>query len=541
MTTGDDTRIHTATLLESVADAVPGRTAFVQGDRRLTWAEFDDRAARLASVLLEAGLDVGSKVAIFLYNSPEYLVTWWGAQKVRCIPVNVNYRYLDDELAYLLDDADAEVVVYHRSLRDRVEAVAGRLPAVRRWLEVLDPGDDPAERPDSGYERALAAVEPAPRFERPLGDISIGYTGGTTGLPKGVMHRADGFALSVFAGVPPLLGLPTPTLDTLPEFVRAMWERDEPIRAIVPCPLMHGTGIGLGAVPAMVFGGTIVFPADHHFDPAGLWPLAAAERASTVTVVGDSMARPLAEALERHGADGLDSMQLVLSAGAVFSREVKDRFCQILPQVRVVDVFASTELGMGQSVHTIDRPAPTARFEIGPTVAVLDDDLRPVTPGSGDIGMLAVSGDLPLGYHKDPELTAKTFPVIDGVRWGLSGDYATVDADGAITLLGRGSRVINTAGEKVYAEEVESALVRHADIVDALVMGRPDERFGNRVAALVVLAPGAADDRPAWTMHVRDHLAAYKAPREYRLVDEIPRAPNGKIDRARAADLWTAD
>ena len=528
---------HYATVWEAIADTIGDEAAIVQGPVRRTWRDFEDRAARLAGAFAEAGVGHDSKVALFLYNDPAYLEAYFAAFKLRAVPVNVNYRYLDDELHYLIENSDSEVVVFHSSLGDRIARVRERLPQVARWIEVAD--DDQHVEGAERYEEVLAASAPAPRITRSPDDIGMLYTGGTTGMPKGVMSRVGGGVTTGLTTLPPLLGLPPHTPDEVPAAVaRLAEERRRPI-SLVCCPLMHGTGIGIGSNPSMTFGGTILLLEDRHFDPTEVWDLAERERATSITVVGDAFARPLVRALEEEAAQGrerdLSGLLLVVSAGTMFSREMKDALVEHIPHLLILDLMAATEAGMGQSLHSRTHPADTAAFALNPTAKVFTEDGREVAPGSEEIGMVAVRSDGGIGYYKDPEKTARTYREIDGVRYTFPGDFATVEADGRITLLGRGSQVINTGGEKVFAEEVEEVVKTHPAVEDCLVVGLPDERFGQRVAAVVSVRQ--AVDVDAIRAHARERLASYKVPRAVVVVDTVPRAPNGKADYATARTL----
>ena len=543
---------HYATVWEAIADAIPDEDAIVQGAVRRTWGEFDARAAALAAAFADAGVGYESKVALYLYNSPAYMEAYFAALKVRAIPVNVNYRYLDDELHYLLDNSDSEVVVFHSSLGDRIGRVRDRLPLVQRWIEVSDDDHD-------GYDGTATAVllegalpyedvistwsaTPAPRIERGATDISMIYTGGTTGLPKGVMSEIGSGLLAGLRTLPPILGLPPHTPDEMVDAPRKLVELGKRPRTIVACPLMHGTGIGIGTNPTLTFAGCLHLLESRHFDPHEVWDVVEREGVHGITVVGDPFARPLARALDERPGRELSSLLLMASAGAMFSTEVKDALVAHVPQLVIVDFMASTEGSMGQSVHSAGRPAETARFRLNPDVKVFTDNDHEVEPRSGEVGVLAVSGSVPLGYYKDPEKSARTFRSVGGVRYSFPGDYATVEADGTITLLGRGSQVINTGGEKVFAEEVEEVLKMHPAIEDCLVVGVPDERFGSRVVAVVSPAGGDAGsvDEADVITHARSKLASYKAPKQVVVVGTVPRAANGKADYAAARGLATA-
>lgn len=536
---------HNASIWESVADAIPAEDAIIQQGRRRSWGDLEDRAARLAGAFAEAGVDAGGpdepgsagKVGLYLYNSPEYMEAYFAAFKLRGIPVNINYRYLDDELLYLIENSESLVVVFHSSLGDRIGRVRDRLRHVRRWIEVADSDDrlDGAER----YEDVIASTSPAPRVERSADDVTMTYTGGTTGMPKGVMSRMGPGIAAAHAGLPTLLGLPALTPDTVAE--RAVEQAATGTRPLVmsPPPLMHGTGIA-AANWVLNAGGTLVLVDGKRFDPHEVWDTVEREGVHAITVVGDPFARPMVRALEERPGRDLSSMKCLTSAGAMFSKEVKESLVEHIPHLLIVDFMASTEASMAQSIFTKDVQTDTAKFSLTANTKVFTDDDRAVEPGSGEIGMLAVAETPTLGYYKDPEKTARTIRVIDGRRWTIPGDYATVEADGTITLLGRGSQVINTGGEKVFAEEVEEVLKTHPLVDDCLVVGVPDERFGHRVVAVVSAVDGEIVSPDDLISHTRSRLAAYKAPKTVVVVQTVPRAANGKADYKTARELANA-
>ncbi|MBX3285171.1 MAG: AMP-binding protein [Actinobacteria bacterium] len=527
---------HFATVWESVADEVGDDIAVVQGATRRTWTELDDRAARLAAALVAAGVAPGTAVAQYLYNSPEYLETTFAAFKVRAVPVNVNYRYLDDELLHLLEDSEARVMVFHASLGDRVARVLPRARHLRLAVEVDDVGtgtDGATVDGAVGYEALLATHDPAPRIARSADDLAMTYTGGTTGLPKGVMSKVGNGVDATLSSTPVLLGQP-PVTDPAGAagLARVLADADARLVGLPACPLMHATGLSIGAIPALSVGGTVALLAGRGLDVDELWDLVDREGVMALTVVGDAFARPMLRGLREGPPRSLASLRAILSSGAMFSTEVKQGLLDHLPDgAYVLDFIASTEGTMGTSISVRDRPAPTGHFTPSAGVKVFDEHDREVVPGSGQGGIVAVPGAIPVGYFKDPAKTARTFREVDGVTYSFPGDWATVGADGSLTLLGRGSQCINTGGEKVFPEEVEEAIKRLPTVDDALVFGVPDERFGQRVVAVVSAAPGApALDVDALVADLRAHLSAYKVPRSVVLVDEVPRAPNGKAD-----------
>ena len=522
-----------ATVWEAIADSIGDSPAIVQGARRLSWADYEDRAARLAAAYTEAGVVKDSKVALFMYNSAAYQEAYFAAFKQRAVPINVNYRYLDDELRYLLDNSDSEVVVFHSTLGERVAAVRDDLPDVRRWIEV-DDGGTPLDAVDR-LDDVIETTDPAPRITRSAEDTSMVYTGGTTGMPKGVMGTVGPGVTVGLQTVPPMIGDPPIEIDEVAARAARFVEEDRQIASLTACPLMHGTGMGIGSNPIMVCGGRLILLEDRHLDPAEIWDTAEREHATSITVVGDPFARPMLRQLDLDADCGrtrdLSSIKVISSAGAMFSREIKDGLCDHLPQLLILDIIASTEAAMGQSFHSKDRPASTGIFTVNAQTKVLRDDGTEVGADGQEVGTIAVRSSGRAGYYKDEEKTASTFREIDGETWTYTGDQATVAPDGAVTLLGRGSQVINSAGEKVFAEEVEETVKTHPEVSDCLVVGLPDERFGNRVVAVVSATDLAAGVEEASIIaHTKARLAHYKAPRQVVVTDHVPRAPNGKAD-----------
>ncbi len=520
-----------ADVWEAVADELPGAPALAQGRQELTWSELDRRADGVARWLLDLGLSRQDKVALYLYNCPEYLEVTFAATKVSLVPVNTNYRYVDDELAYLWDNADAVAVAFHGAFAERVDRVRARVPWVRGWLWV-DDGSGPCPGWATPYEAAVTSAggRVAAPWGRSADDLVLVYTGGTTGLPKGVMWRQDDlFARMNAAG-----------FRRYPEgggvaAVRRTLARNGPGAVLLPaCPLMHGTG-GFTADECLSEGGKVVLLEGRRLDPVELFDTVVRQRVNGLVIVGDPFARPMLAALDAEpGRWDLSSLVGIVSSGAMWSEDVKRGLLRHHPGMLLIDAFSSTEaVGMGTSVSSAGTAARTAEFALGPEVTVLGAQDQPLEPGSDEVGVLALGGRNPLGYYKDPERSASTFREIDGVRYAVPGDYAQVRPDGTIHLLGRGSVVINTAGEKVFPEEVEEALKTHPDVRDAVVVGVPDERFGEQVVAVVEPVPGAYPDEQALVDHVKARLAGFKAPRRVRLVPTIGRSPNGKVDYRR--------
>ena len=529
---------------EAVADAVPDQAAIVQGDRKLTWGEDERRAARLAQALLDAGLGPHAKVGMFLYNSPEYCETNFAAMKIRGTPINVNYRYLDNELAYLLDNADIEALVFHTSLGDRVARVTDRVPGIRLLVEVDDgPAPDGTRHLDGAItdESVIESTEPAERIEPQGDELYMLYTGGTTGMPKGVMYPLREFTSFFLQSYPPMIGQPPIDDPSVPARQAVqLFEAGTPLVAMSGPPLMHGTGCWLGMMVPHLFGGTAVLQEGRGLDAAALWNAVEREGVQHLIVVGDAFAKPLLRALDdQPDRWDLSSLRLMISSGAMFSADVKHGLIDHMPALAIADVLGATEGGMGTSVTTRDTPrSETAKFSLNATSKVFLDDGSEVVPGSGAIGVVANGGMVPIGYYKDPEKSARTFRVVDGVRYSFPGDMATIAADGTLVLFGRGSNCINTGGEKVYPEEVEEALKVHPAVEDALVFGVPDDRFGERIVGVVSLSPGLETTSDAVIADARDRLSSYKLPKVLRIVAAVPRAPNGKADYRTAREMF---
>ena len=514
---------------EVVADLFPDRLAVAQGSRRLSWRELDRRATNAAGALERAGLKSGAKVAQYLYNCPEYIEAVYACFKVGLVPVNTNYRYSEAELLYLWENCDAEAVVFHASFAGRVEAIKDKLQTVRVWLWVGEEGFDcpPWAVP---YEDAAASGGAlASDVPRSGDDLLFVYTGGTTGMPKGVMWRQDDLfdVLNRTGGVRyPKDG----TLDDVREMLKGPL-RHPPGRLVPGPPLMHGTGL-FTAMSVMACAGSILMPEGRHFDPVALLDLVAAERVSEMSIVGDAFAKPILAALDAEpGRWDISSLWLIVSSGVIWSAETKQGLLRHNPRLVLVDTLGSSEaIGIARSTSTVSGVSGTAGFSLGADTVVISDDGKLVEPGSGERGQVALRGRGPIGYYKDETKTAATFRIIDGERWSVPGDYATVSADGSLQLLGRGSVCINSGGEKIFPEEVEQALVTHPGVADAVVVGVPDDRFGEMVVAVVEPAGPEAPalaDLGEWS---RRTLAGYKAPRRLVVVDSIGRSPSGKVD-----------
>ena len=510
----------------AVAQEIPGSVALVQGDRKRTWRDLDRRSTAIAAYLLQAGLQRQEKVSQYLYNCLEYLESVLASFRGSLVPVNTNYRYGADELVYLWRNGDVACVVFHGSFSALIEMVRPRVPKVRVWLWV-DDGTGPCPDWATPYEKA-AAFEPAEDW-RPWDvsgdDLLLLYTGGTTGLPKGVMWRQEDL----------FLRLNTENGDAFPQqpdmdFLKSNVSHEGRAH-LTAGPLMHGAGL-LTCFMTLSKGGIVSHLQERSFSAEDLLETVERDHAATLMWVGDAFARPVLEALDREpGRWTLPSLRTIVSSGVVFSADLKERILSHIPHIAIADVFGSSEtMSLGRSVSTSGKATKTASFKAKPTVRVLNADNRDVEPGSGEQGLLALGGRQPIGYYSHPEKTAATFRVIDDMRFVVPGDWATVDADGTITLIGRGSECINTGGEKVFPDEVEIALKSHGAINDAVVMGVPDPRFGQSIVALVECSVGTAPAPDDLIAHVRARIATYKAPRRILFVDSIPRLPNGKAD-----------
>ena len=526
-------------MCDALAGVVEPQTpALIHGDHVVTWGAFGRRTNNLARVLIDDGAAPGEKIAFYLRNHPAYLEGTVGAMKARQVHVNINYRYVADEVRYILDNSDAASVVFAREFSPIIAQIQPLTPGVRRWLVVEDGSDAPTPAFARAFE-TLAATGDGARLDiaRSPDDLFFIYTGGTTGMPKGVMWRQDSLRRALLN--PALVARLPQDLDDHLEIVREAGRG--PIN-LPACPLMHGTGLFTG-LSALVAGGTVVTLPSARFDPDELWAAVETRKAEQIVIVGDAFAKPMLRALESApGRYDLSSVQGLISSGVMWSLEVKQGLLAHLPQAAMFDSFGSSEaVGFGLSVMTAEGEVPTAKFEIGDNVKVFNAEGREVAPGGGETGMIARGDPLPNGYYKDQAKTDAVFRTIDGARYAMPGDFCTVAADGSITLLGRSSGCINTAGEKVFPEEVEEALKRHPDIEDALVVGVPDDKWGQSVTAVIELRAGAAWDPATIRAHVRERLAGYKTPKHLIAVPRMFRAPNGKADYAAARDAALAD
>lgn len=521
---------HFATAWEQVADLYPNRTAAICDGKPLSWRDYEQRAARIAGLLMSYGLGADSKAGLYLHNSNEYQEAQFGLFKIGGCPINVNYRYKADELVYLLDNSDAEAVFFQSCYAMRIWEIKDRLPKVKAFIQI-DDGTESLLDFAVDFERSIRKTPPAPRQARDPNGVYMLYTGGTTGMPKGVMYPVGGFAgflTAMGAGSREL----QPPAD-MSEYGDFLAKIEAPPVSLVGCPLMHGTGAWLGGFLPMLLGGTVVTTSRLGLDPDQLWGLTEDHRVTDIVIVGDVFARPMLAALDAAEKRGtpydISSVRQIMSSGVMWSVETKQGLLRHHDMI-LADIMGSTEGGMGSSITTREGAAETAKFVLNDGVKVITDDDDIVAPGSGEIGRIATSAFVPLGYYKDPEKSAATFKEIDGVRYSFPGDYATVEADGSITLLGRGNACINTGGEKVFPEEVEEALKRHPAVFDCLVVGVPDQRFGERIVALRSVQENQSVEDAELIEFSRDHLAGYKVPKQILAVDVVRRAPNGKAD-----------
>ena len=522
-----------ADLFEHAVDVVPDRMALIVGDVERTYTQLDERANRLAHRFLADGIGTGDHIGIYGINSEPWVVAMLAAFKISAVPININYRYVADELLYLFDNAELVALVHDRTYAPLIEDVRDKVPSLTRFYVVEDGSEADTEALGSvRFEAALASGAPTrPDVTRSPDDLYVLYTGGTTGMPKGVMWRQEDVFYALGGGVDAYTGQEVEGEYSLAEKAQAS---AAPLISLCIPPLMHGAA-QWGTMRFLFEGNTVVLIP--RFGADEVWDTIERRGVQTITITGDAMGRPLIEALDATPDHwDVSSLFVVASSAAVFSPSVKARFLARFPGLILVDAIGSTETGHN-GMATIGEH-DTKREGIGVTVkgyegsVVLDEELRPIVSGSGVVGMLARGGHIPLGYFKDEVKTAATFVMgADGIRYAIPGDFATVESDGTITLLGRGSVCINTGGEKVYPEEVEGVVKSHPAIFDAVVVGIPDDRWGQRVAAVVQLREGV--DAPGvdeLVDHCRSMLAGYKLPRSLVLVDEVVRSPSGKPD-----------
>ena len=525
---------HYADAVEALADMLGDDPVLTHAGQHRSWRDFENRAARLGQAFADAGLKPGSKVGLLLYNCSEYYEAFLAALKMRMVPFNINYRYVGTELAYLLENSDCEALVYHRSLGGVVDEVLPGARLVKLALEV-DDGEGPASAA-RGYEAAISAAAPAPRIARQPDDYHLMYTGGTTGMPKGVICEVSPWTTGLVAMFAKnVLGLDPPPAD-LPQLlgtVKVLRSRGV-VPVIMPSsPLMHTAGLA-NSLPFQLLGGRCVTLPNKTFDPIEIWRTIASERVMATVIVGDAFARPMLDALEDAKARGetldLSSLKIVISSGVIWSQGVKEKMLEWL-DATLIDGVGATEGPMALQISRRGQAGASARFVPLAETRLFSEDGREIPKSSDEPGLIAAGGPaIPAGYYKDPEKTAKTFRIVDGQRFAFIGDWGRWNADGTMQLLGRGSACINTGGEKVYPEEVEHVLASHPDVADCLVIGLPDERFGQRVVALVAARRADAALAAVLPEFVQGKMAGYKRPRAFFEVEAVPRMPNGKAD-----------
>jgi len=523
-------------IVDAVSAIVPPESpAFVHGDRVIKWRDATRRMNNIARNLHARGVKPNDKVAFYMRNGIEYGELTGACFLGRLTHVNVNYRYKPEEVRYIVDNSDATVVCYAREFRDAVAQIHNQLDKVKVFIEVS--GDEPASFATQ-YEKLATTGNGAPLgIERSPHDQVMVYTGGTTGMPKGVMYAQGDLSTTLLARIFVATGKLPESVEEIVNFVKAAGDMN--IRYLPACPQMHGTGF-FGTMSSVLTGGCVVTVDNTHLDADAIWTAVQTHRVTSMAIVGDPFGRPLLKVLDENpGKYDLSSVIGIGSSGAMWSKEVKNGLLEHLPAgAALTDSFSSTEaLGMGVSVSQKGVEVPTAAFMMGPNALVIDEEDQVIEAGSGKTGRLAVGGVLPVGYYKDADKTDRLFKIINGRRFSVPGDYAIVEADGRIILLGRGSNCINTAGEKVFPEEVEEILKKHAAVEDALVLGVPDEQWGSAVTGVVKLHPGANFDEASIRAHVREHLAGYKTPKRVLIAGVNLRAPNGKADYKSASDF----
>ncbi|MEE6175243.1 acyl-CoA synthetase [Mycobacterium sp. 050134] len=523
--------LNIADLAEHAIDAVPDRVALICGDEKLTYAELEDKANRFAHYLIDQGVKKDDKVGLYCRNRIEIVIAMLGIVKAGAILVNVNYRYVEGELRYLFENSDMVALVHERQYSDRVANVLPDTPNVKTVLVIEDGSDNDYQR-YGGVEfySAIAQGSPERDFhdllgERSADDIYLLYTGGTTGFPKGVMWRHEDIYRVLFGGTDFATGQ---FIEDEYDLAKGAAANPPMIRYPIP-PMIHGAT--QSATWMSIFSGqtTVLAP---EFNAEEVWRTIHEHKVNLLFFTGDAMARPLLDALDTdHGYD-LSSLFLLASTAALFSPSIKEKLLDLLPNRVITDSIGSSETGFG-GTSIVAKDAPHAggpRVSIDHRTVVLDEEGNEVQPGSGVRGLIAKKGNIPVGYYKDEKKTAETFKTFNGVRYAIPGDYALVEEDGTVTMLGRGSVSINSGGEKVYPEEVEAALKGHPDVFDALVVGVPDPRYGQHVAAVVAPRPGARPSLAELDRFVRSEIAGYKVPRSLWLVDEVKRSPAGKPD-----------
>ncbi len=515
-----------ADLFEAVVDAVPDRVAVIAGDRRETYRELDQRANRVAHYLRDVGVLPGQHVGIYAFNRVEWVEAMLGCFKARAVPINVNYRYVVEELRYLFDNADLVGLIFEAEFGPHVAAVLPGVPKLKHLLELDDTTATVTEGLDAvDYEHALASADATREglLPRSPDDLYVLYTGGTTGMPKGVMWRAEDIFFAAMGGG----NYGGPGIDK-PEDITASLSATPGV-SLALAPLMHGNA-QWSLMVGLYGGNAVTLNSSRRFDADEIWDLVEREGVNVISLVGDAMARPLVDALAHRMAP--PSLFALVSGGAILSPAIKQELNERAPNVAVIDAFGASETGANGSVDVTDK-GPRFQMNEWTTVITEDGDVAPV----GVVGLLARHGHVPVGYYKDAQKTAATFTELHGVRWAIPGDRAVIEEDGKINVLGRGSQCINTGGEKVFPEEVEAVLKSHPDVFDAVVVGVPDERWGESVAAVVAPRTGHDVTLEGLDVHCRSALAGYKVPRRLVVVETVERTPAGKPNYRWAKEL----
>jgi acyl-CoA synthetase (AMP-forming)/AMP-acid ligase II len=519
-----------ADLFENAVDHFGDREYLICDGKRRTYREMEERANRLAHHLQANGIGAGDHVGIYALNSVEWVEILWAVFKLRAVWVNINYRYVEDELRYIFENADLKALVFEREFGPRVKSVRDSLPLLRHLVVIEDgSGADLSGLDAAEYEAALAASSPDRDFPpRSPDDRYVLYTGGTTGMPKGVVWRHEDVLMVLGGGIDPY----TNQKAERPEDMAAKgMASPNQVTFLATAPLMHGASQWSVMGQSFVGNKTVLM---RKFDAAKVWSEVERERVNVVMITGDAMGRPLIESLIAPGATwDTSSLFSLTSTAATFSPSVKDQFFERFPNLIMIDAIGSSESGnngmtMVQKGQTAMKGGPSVNRSSGSVV--IDEQGRPLEPGCGKVGKIARTGHIPLEYYKDPKKSSETFVTFEGVRYAIPGDFAMIEEDGRITLLGRGSVSINSGGEKIFPEEVEAAVKSHPDVFDCTVVGVPDERWGERVAAVVQLRPGCEPDLASIQAHCRDRIAGYKVPRELHVVEQVVRSPSGKPD-----------
>lgn len=526
---------HVADIFEAVADNIPHREALALGSTRLTYSELDRRSNQIAAMLKSLGIKKEDHIGIYAFNCIEWIETMIGAFKIGAIPININYRYVEEELAYLINNADIVGIIYQKQFEKLLNNIKTRTKNLKHYISIEDGTINPEINLKTFDYHILMENSSIERvnFERSADDIYVIYTGGTTGLPKGVMWRQEDVIMTLGGGIDHLTGEKFSSAEAMSKKCLG-----EPIVALALAPLMHGAA-QWQTFNSFFSGWKLIFNSKKSFDAEYIWNLIAEEKVQNLTITGDAMGRPLADALNIMLKKGLnlDSLIILTSTAAVFSSSIKDQFLELLPNLMIIDGVGSSETG-STGFNIYSKGSKQKDSGGGPSfsrpkhsVILHPETKKPLdTNDTSTIGYLARSGNVPIGYYKDPLKTASTFIEADGEKYSIPGDYAKFEADGQITLLGRGSVSINSGGEKIFPEEVEAALKSHPEVFDCLVVGKKDNKWGQKVVAVIQSRNNSKIDPDSLKDHCKTYIANFKFPKEFFYVDEIKRAPSGKPD-----------